>query len=56
MRKNFEGDKDFARSKKVFFDGKVSDTESVFNANTAKFYGANDAAKTNLDHNKFVNV
>ena len=29
----------------MFFEGRVSDTESVFNANTAKFFGANDQNK-----------
>lgn len=41
-------DSDFKHNKKVFFEGKVSDTESVYNANTAKFFGANDATKTNV--------
>ena len=33
LKKEVENDRDFKRSKKVFFEGKVSDTESVFNAN-----------------------
>ena len=41
-------DKDFNRNKKVFFEGKVSDTESVYNAATAKFFGANDPKKADV--------
>lgn len=42
LKADLKNDKDFNRNKKVFFEGKVSDTESVYNAATAKFFGAND--------------
>ena len=46
--KDMKNDKDFNRNKKVFFEGKVSETESVYNAATAKFFGANDQKKAEV--------
>lgn len=45
---DLKNDKDFNRNRKVFFEGRVSDTESVYNAATAKFFGANDQKKVEV--------
>ena len=39
----------------MFFQGAVSDTESVFNANTGKFFAANDPTRTSAE-GKFTAV
>ena len=48
IKAEIKDDPTFKRNKKVFFEGKVSDTESVYNANTAKFFAANDNNKTDV--------
>ena len=42
LKPELKEDAAFKRNKKVFFEGKVSDTESMYNANTAKFFASND--------------
>ena len=46
VKPELKNDKAFNHNKKVFFQGQVSDTESVFNANTAKFFAANEPKQT----------
>ena len=48
LKPELKEDAAFKRNKKVFFEGKYSDTESVYNANTAKFFAANDQNKPDV--------
>ena len=53
IKPELKDDAAFKKNKKVFFEGRVSDTESVYNANTAKFFAANDQKKIDVG-DKFV--
>ena len=48
IKPELKEDAAFKKNKKVFFEGKVSDTESMYNANAAKFFAANDQKKIDV--------